>query len=480
MGRNNLKLQRLTSKQKLILVAIVFAAIGVVTLSFSRAATNSIGLEAEQGNQSNTQLLASVSGASDGAVRLNAEEVSVGGYEENLAFIRAASGTRNDDFLNSPFRNTPSASLDINNFVDQTGQIGYIPDPLLGSFRTVCYFSHLAYDDPIVFPGKPGVSHLHMFFGNDEANAFSTGDTILNKGSSTCNGHELNRTGYWVPAVFDAAGNVRIPDRMFVYYKSFGPASPVTQIYPKDKSLRIISGAANAEQPQSADFVMHWNCGNRIAGENQAVIPACDDGGVVGNIKFPQCWDGQNGWMAGVAHMAMSPAYYSGTCPASHPIVLPSIELFLEYDSTPGGTTGWYLSSDVRQDNSVRPGGQTFHGDWWDGWNQTVNQTWVSKCTGNFFNCGLTSHIGDGRTLKGWEKLAIEKPAGRPEYSGVRVISPTDIAKLCPGDTYAVPYDSAWCQAKLSTASADVMKLHEQMGHVAGASDSHEGHTTQE
>ena len=36
----------------------------------------------------------------------------------------------------------------------------------IGAFRTVCEFSHMAFDDPIVYPGQPGRSHLHVFFGN--------------------------------------------------------------------------------------------------------------------------------------------------------------------------------------------------------------------------------------------------------------------------------------------------------------------------
>ena len=40
-------------------------------------------------------------------------------------------------------------------------------------------------DDPIVFPGQPGASHLHDFFGNTGANASSTFETML-AGETTC------------------------------------------------------------------------------------------------------------------------------------------------------------------------------------------------------------------------------------------------------------------------------------------------------
>src|SRR5690348_12510654 len=36
----------------------------------------------------------------------------------------------------------------------------------IGAFRTMCNPSHMAFNDPIVYPGQPNRSHLHTFFGN--------------------------------------------------------------------------------------------------------------------------------------------------------------------------------------------------------------------------------------------------------------------------------------------------------------------------
>ena len=44
----------------------------------------------------------------------------------------------------------------------------------IGAFRTSCTFSHMNYDDAIVFPGLKGASHLHAYFGNTGANYAST------------------------------------------------------------------------------------------------------------------------------------------------------------------------------------------------------------------------------------------------------------------------------------------------------------------
>src|SRR5436190_1553600 len=53
------------------------------------------------------------------------------------------------------------------------------------NFLGSCTFSHMAMDDPIVYPRQPGASHDHSFVGNTTTNAFSTVRS-LRAGSSTC------------------------------------------------------------------------------------------------------------------------------------------------------------------------------------------------------------------------------------------------------------------------------------------------------
>ena len=60
-----------------------------------------------------------------------------------------------------------------------------------------CAYSHTMSDDPIVFPGQPGASHLHDFFGNTGANASSTFETML-AGETTCR-VPSDTAGYWAP-----------------------------------------------------------------------------------------------------------------------------------------------------------------------------------------------------------------------------------------------------------------------------------------
>ena len=80
-------------------------------------------------------------------------------------------------------------------------------------------------------------------------NACSTYNTLLNFGSSTCIGIELNCTGYWAPAMFDAKNSVRIPSKIIIYYKGYGQANGKSEAYlagatmvVKDEVHRLIDG----------------------------------------------------------------------------------------------------------------------------------------------------------------------------------------------------------------------------------------------
>jgi hypothetical protein len=82
-------------------------------------------------------------------------------------------------------------------------------DPL-GAFRFTCGAGPLKYDDPIVFPGQPGRSHLHQFYGNTSVDGNSTFESLRTKGDGTCGGTNKGQTlssAYWV--MFDGKGGSR-------------------------------------------------------------------------------------------------------------------------------------------------------------------------------------------------------------------------------------------------------------------------------
>jgi hypothetical protein len=260
-----------------------------------------------------------------------------------------------------------------------------------GNFRTVCGFSHMAFDDPIVYPGQPGVSHLHAFFGNVGANAYSTAQSLANSGNSTCLGGIANRSAYWVPALINTASKKPlVPGASIWYYKTGYGGVTAASVKPMPAGLRMIAGDMMATGAQS---MAHWSC-HESGTLRGATIPNCPVGEHVAmTIQFPQCWDGAN--LDSTDHKSHM-AYPTGRgCPASHPVALPEITLNVHYlVRAANEALDWKLSSD----RLTLPAGYSAHADWFDGWNPDIRNAWVANCNQKAKDCHAHL-VGDGREL---------------------------------------------------------------------------------
>ena len=263
------------------------------------------------------------------------------------------------------------------------------------TFRTRVRFTHFLNDDPIVSPNQPGASHLHMFFGNASTSAFTTAANIRTNCSSAAAGGTANCTGYWVPALFDANGNVVLPggEEPLIYYKAGYDIPDPTKIVAVPAGLRMIAGEQRAtpSSPQT-NRVAQFSC--RAGGSEQPFIVDCPQGSVVEmTVAFPRCWNGKD--LDSPDHKSHM-AYANNGCPASHPVILPQISYHFRFSvNAPTGTAGWRLSSDM-YDQSQR-GGYSIHGDWFNGWDTAVMGRWVKSCDQAQVDCGVDV-LGDG----GW------------------------------------------------------------------------------
>ena len=269
-----------------------------------------------------------------------------------------------------------------------------------GAFRTICGLSHFAFDDPIVYPGRPGASHLHVFFGNKTPGTAGASGSLSMQGNSTCFGGTLNRTGYWVPAVIDTrTGTVQTPDRGVFYYKTGYDMNPTT-IQPIPAGLRMIAGDKNATSDQG--FAVDWGCRDHWRTSTGSVPLDCPIGDAVRlAIRFPQCWDGKNldspDHKSHMAYPIFSNTADASRCPASHPVPLPSITEHFDYPITATSNPGsWRLSSDMY--SSGLPGGFSAHADWLGGWDQNTMDTFVARCLNRRIDCGVGT-IGNGIEL---------------------------------------------------------------------------------
>ena len=267
-----------------------------------------------------------------------------------------------------------------------------------GAFRTACMFSHMNFDDPIVYPGQPGRSHLHAYFGNTVANAGSTRQSVETTGNSTCRGGILNRSAYWVPALVDTrSGRPVAPTENSIYYKTGYTGVPAALVQVPPAGLRMIAGDMTASSKQP--IPMGWWCSDVSYPMSDAIPANCTAGhDLVMVLGFPQCWDGVNLDSANhKSHMAYPTGNTANGCPASHPVPVPEITYNVHYPVyTTGETAYWRLSSDMY--GTSIPGGFSAHGDWMNGWQPEAIRTFVVNCDNRPADCH--AHLlGDGREI---------------------------------------------------------------------------------
>jgi len=287
---------------------------------------------------------------------------------------------------------------------DQLAPTNEVPAPNdIGAFRTVCEFSHMAFDDPIVFPGQPGRSHLHAFFGNTGVGANSTAASIANTGNSTCRGGTINRSGYWVPAMIDTLDGTPVrPDSMIIYYKTGYNGLAPASIQALPAGLRMIAGDSSNKAPYPQwTSPMRFACIDPVTGtgpQTQNVPTTCAVGNIVwSSVVFPQCWDGVN--LDSPDHKSHMAYPSGGACPATHPVPVPEITTNVVYTVKDAAAPArWRLASDS-YDASV-PAGYSSHADWFHGWKPEIMDTFIRNCDQPAKDC--SAHLlGNGQKMLG-------------------------------------------------------------------------------
>jgi hypothetical protein len=308
----------------------------------------------------------------------------------------------------------------------ETGKLGAIPGSaapdVLGAFRFICTAGQISFDDPIVFPGEPGRSHLHQFFGNTLANAHSTYESLRKTGQSTCM-NPLNRSAYWMPAMLNGKGGVVRPDFVSIYYKRRPSTDPECRHIGRacvdlPRGLRFVFGydMVTDRKPSGAAY---FNCQGpgSTEGHYPDIVTAakfCPVGAQLGAvIGAPTCWDGKRldspNHRDHVAYASYGNWGYE-RCPATHPYVIPGFTLGSWYTVDAsldrsgewnGSRATWHLSSDEMPGNAgpmERPGA-TFHADWFGAWDDKVMAMWTANCIDKLLNCS-GGDLGNGRQMK--------------------------------------------------------------------------------
>ena len=269
--------------------------------------------------------------------------------------------------------------------------------------RVYCVASHYAHDDPIVHPGRPGAAHLHLFWGNTSADASGTAASLADGGRASCEGGRNNRSAYWAPALFDARGQVVLPETIFVYYKSFGNEASFDRgtIRPIPDGLEMLANrdVANVHAPGAFTVAPHG-------------------GGLRVRVRFPNCLAvdaGGNPVLASddnVSHLAYESARSGNPnlCPDSHPYRIPQLSYIIGYDVA--HASDWRLSSD-----GDGPQGESLHADYLASWDEETMHRIVLCNVESKRDCQFVGRGEDGRArYRDQLPERFASPTGEPLY----------------------------------------------------------------
>jgi hypothetical protein len=330
----------------------------------------------------------------------------------------------------------PTTDHDVNNDLTPSWGNGAIPKSnapdVVGAFRFVCRHTNLATDDPTVYPGKPGASHLHDQTGVNGWNAFSNyGNLRTSGGGSGCNDvaaydqnpsqstWSANRTPYWQPALLDGKGNVIVADYTSFYYKRRPASDPIVsdptnpqyqgKAVPLPNGIKFIFGA-DVNNGTVTNF--RYQCTNGPAGvayeesvsfaEAVSCARSHSDGTLEVIQSAPDCWDGVNldsaDHRSHVAYATYGDWGYA-KCDAQHPYVIPTFTYAAFYTILASDDGDIHFSSD-EMDNT-KPRGWSFHVDYGPAaWDPTVLKMWTDNCINKLLSCS-GGDLGNGLQLKG-------------------------------------------------------------------------------
>ena len=255
------------------------------------------------------------------------------------------------------------------------------PNAYFHEFQANCSANHVLPDDPIVFPGQAGASHMHTFLGNSTTNAATT-LASLNAGSTTCLAPG-DRSGYWMPTLYNGSQQILPTGPQVVYYKS--GVVDYTSVRPFPPGLRFLVGSPAATATQfSTDpgWVRGWECGDSYGNVD---FPASCPAGTQLNIRYqaPSCWDGLH--LDTPDHKSHMAYPVNGVCPADHPVAVPMIEFKMAFP----------VSGDMSQVHLSSGRGFSFHYDFFNAWDPATLAAMVNHCIVGGLQCDARGYDQD-------------------------------------------------------------------------------------
>jgi hypothetical protein len=243
-----------------------------------------------------------------------------------------------------------------------------------------CLYSHEANDDPILQPGMPGESMAHDFFGNVTTSATSTAPGLVG-GLTSCT-TSVDASAYWTPVLYQN-GVAITPVRNLIYWSGLQAKNPAVSAPPA--GLEMIAGDESATAPQSTK-VIDWRCAEQTVTPqpvSAAPVNCAGTNGIELRITFPSCWNGTG--LSGADQTNVVYPTKGAVCPPAHSVRIPTVIFHVVYPIT--SAAGITLSMGPGQQGSI----DTAHGDFINGWNQSVLSGLISGCASTTHKCGHVS-----------------------------------------------------------------------------------------
>ncbi|MFE9064593.1 DUF1996 domain-containing protein [Streptomyces violaceusniger] len=249
----------------------------------------------------------------------------------------------------------------------------------VAEFVAECPFTHRLPDDPIVFPGLPGASHMHSFFGNDSTNA-RTDLAALQRGRTSCS-PTADLSSYWTPTLYDNGKEVEPTGTTFYYLGEGVRDDVIATIKPLPLGLRIVAGNAKATGVGDPTSIARWSCLHHGEVNPSKDFVNCPAGSMLESyLDFPQCWNGKD--LDSPDHKSHMAYPVGGQCPATHPVAVPKLRQVLRYP----------VSGDPARFKLASGAGFTMHGDFFNAWPEDEMARRVRDCINVIVKCGA-----DGR-----------------------------------------------------------------------------------
>jgi hypothetical protein len=258
----------------------------------------------------------------------------------------------------------------------------------LPEFRADCEYSHRRADDPIVFPGLPGASHMHSFVGNKAVDANTRAGDLMTFTATTCKPVQ-DHSAYWVPTLYDNKTGKPVETTGFrVYYRSLQKSA--TGQMPMPNGLRMIAGDAKKKVPTPRGAQGQFYCAFYGPGDIDGVArstngnwPICGgDATLHFMMQFPDCWDGKH--LDSPNHKDHVAFGTGNACPAGHPVKIPAITFDIRYGAK-GSPAGFYLSSDPQGKSA-----SSMHGDAFVMWDVKAMNQRTKNCIVQRRTCNNT------------------------------------------------------------------------------------------